>query len=238
MKKNVMMRLAAVMLMCVLLSTSVIGGTFAKYTTKGTSTDTARVAKWGVTIESAGNTMFAKEYDGEINPSVKTINSYGDKNLVAPGTSGSLTPVVIKGTPEVAVDVEYDATVTLTGWKVDGNDYCPIIFTVGYNVNGALVSETTYGMSGTGADQSTYTSYADLAAAVEAAIESYKARYEVNTDMQTTVKVPTVSWEWPFVAEGTNTYSDDVKDTALGNIAIASLPTITLEITTTVTQVD
>ena len=65
MKKNTMMRLAAVLLVGVLLTTSVIGGTFAKYTTSDDATDTARVAKWGVTINLGAkkNDMFDIEYD-------------------------------------------------------------------------------------------------------------------------------------------------------------------------------
>ena len=49
MKKNRMMRLASVLLVCVLLTTSVISGTFAKYVTSVESTDEARVANWGFT---------------------------------------------------------------------------------------------------------------------------------------------------------------------------------------------
>ena len=47
MKKNVMMRVAAMLLVCVLASTCGISGTFAKYVTSTSSQDAARVAKWG-----------------------------------------------------------------------------------------------------------------------------------------------------------------------------------------------
>ena len=50
MKRNKMMRIASVLLVAVLLSTCVISGTFAKYTTSNSATDSARVAKWGVII--------------------------------------------------------------------------------------------------------------------------------------------------------------------------------------------
>ena len=235
MKKNVMMRLAAVMLMCVLLSTSVIGGTFAKYTTQGTSTDTARVAKWGVVITPKSDSLFETFYDDASNPTVKLIDSYGVKDLVAPGTTGTLTPVDITGKPEVAVNVKYEATVTLTGWEYVADpvnnpgvttEYCPIIFTV---------EGVTYGMQGTGATNSTYASVSALATAVENAINDCTADYDVNTDMST-VEVPNVIWNWPFENSATNTYSDDAKDTALGNLD--TLPTIILEIITTVTQID
>lgn len=51
MKKNRAMRFASVILILTLLSTSVISGTFAQYVTTNSGSDTARVAKFGVTIE-------------------------------------------------------------------------------------------------------------------------------------------------------------------------------------------
>ncbi|MFR0985955.1 MAG: hypothetical protein ACLSFZ_04975 [Frisingicoccus sp.] len=45
MKKNRMMRLASSLLVLTLLTTCVISGTFAKYTTQAGGSDTARVAK-------------------------------------------------------------------------------------------------------------------------------------------------------------------------------------------------
>ena len=62
MKKNVMMRVASVLLVAVLLTTCAISGTFAKYTTGDAGHDTARVAKWGVTI-TANGTTFAEAYN-------------------------------------------------------------------------------------------------------------------------------------------------------------------------------
>ena len=65
MKKNKIMRIASVLLVAVLMSTCAISGTFAKYVTEGSSDDTARVAKWGVTISgkpAATNQMFNDSY--------------------------------------------------------------------------------------------------------------------------------------------------------------------------------
>ena len=61
MKKNVMMRVASIMLVLVLMTSSVISGTFAKYVTEGQSKDSARVAKFGVTV--TGNAaIFSDSY--------------------------------------------------------------------------------------------------------------------------------------------------------------------------------
>ncbi len=50
MKKNKMMRLASVLLIAVMISTSAISGTYAKYVTSGYAEDNARVAKFGVAV--------------------------------------------------------------------------------------------------------------------------------------------------------------------------------------------
>ena len=64
MKKNRMMRLASILLICVLLTTSVISGTFAKYVTADTGSDNARVAKWGVELIVTGDNLFSNSYNG------------------------------------------------------------------------------------------------------------------------------------------------------------------------------
>ena len=53
MKTNKMMRIASVLLVAVLLTTCSISGTFAKYVSQATGTDTARVAYWGWGGDSA-----------------------------------------------------------------------------------------------------------------------------------------------------------------------------------------
>ena len=120
MKKNRMMRLASILLVCVLLSTSVISGTFAKYVTSDSASDSARVAKWGIDVMVNGN-LFGTDY--KVNDSsaeadrviVKTSNSVSSsdaENLVAPGTMNDTGfTVKITGTPEVSYDVAANTTV-------------------------------------------------------------------------------------------------------------------------------
>ena len=111
-KKNVLMRSAGVLLALVLVTSCFVGSTLAKYTVSESGFDTARVAKFGVNIEANG-TMFAREYDE--GTTVKSVIST-DK-VVAPGTSGEMVRMAISGTPEVAVNVQYAATLNL-------NDKC------------------------------------------------------------------------------------------------------------------
>ena len=227
MKKNKMMRIASVLLVAVLLTTCAISGTFAKYVTSKESTDTARVAKFGVDLAVTVDGAFATEYDADTTATdklgvaiAKTVvaSSTDSDNLVAPGTKGDLmASATIAGTPEVAVNVKQEATLVLTGWAVEGTYYCPLVITV----DGAKF----YGMD--------YTSAAEFIAAVEAALDS-DVNYEPNTDL---TESHSVTWEWAF--EGTDGKQTDVKDTALGDYA-AKTGDIEISFTykVTVTQID
>ena len=236
MKKNFMMRAASVLLVAVMLTTCAISGTFAKYTTADDGSDTARVAKWGVTVD-AGGTMFAEAYELDdttlsadaaaivgTNSVVVDEDYHEIDNLVAPGTEGEMAKFSLGGAPEVAVKVTYDATVTLSDWiiEVDGTEkfYCPLIFKVG----------------ATTIDSRTLTDAAAVKTALEEAIEGYSAVYAANTDLSTkTVDVP-VTWEWDFDASGAGTY--DKLDTLLGNKATTNPDTVEVKINVTVTQID
>ena len=55
MKKNKAMRAAGVLVIATLLTTCLTAGTFAKYTTTDSATDSARVAKFGVTVVANGS---------------------------------------------------------------------------------------------------------------------------------------------------------------------------------------
>lgn len=231
MKKNVMMRVASLMLVMVLMTSSVISGTFAKYVTSGTGSDTARVAKFGVEVTANGE-MFLKNYektDGTYTLGTNTVESSDTWKLVAPGTTKGMTEVQLTGTPEVATRVTYGATVTLDAekWKVAGEEYFPVYFTI---------EGMTYGTddSGLGFDY-TFATVAELKTNVEAAIEACAEDYAPNTNLSTVSgDYPTVSWCWPFYTSDAN----DVKDTALGDKAVAEDITISVAITTTVTQID
>ena len=61
MKKNKMMRIASILMVAVLVSTCAVSGTFAKYVTSDSGKDTARVAKWGISILASGD-LFAETY--------------------------------------------------------------------------------------------------------------------------------------------------------------------------------
>ena len=123
MRKNKMMRLASGLLVAVLLTTSTISGTFAKYVTSDSASDTARVAKWGVTVMASGN-LFGTDYESNSADTNKdsivaatSVNvSSTDGNIVAPGTRNfEGFKIAINGTPEVA----YTITATDNGKTIE-----------------------------------------------------------------------------------------------------------------------
>lgn len=240
MRKNKMMRTASGLLVATLLTTSVISGTFAKYTTAASGTDSARVAKFGVIITANGG-MFAEEYDkddtGAVGTFTKSVITSGEsggvKNVVAPGTKGKLASATIKGKPEVAVRVAYEPTLTLDGWKAEDNtEYCPIVFTVGRETYGLTGMKDATGVIVTNASAT----IEELKTAVEGAIKAYSKDYAPNTDLSgINADYVSVSWNWAFD-------NNDVNDTYLGDCA-ADTDTnndskVTLSVTTTVTQID
>lgn len=90
------------------------GYTLSKYVTEKEAKGSASVAKWGFTVNADADKLFGKEYkwDGTnstVSATGDTItvkaNSATGTNLVAPGTTGSMT-FTIAGTAEVKAKVE------------------------------------------------------------------------------------------------------------------------------------
>ncbi|MBR6564758.1 MAG: hypothetical protein IKK71_04915 [Clostridia bacterium] len=233
MKKNTMMRIASVLLVVVLLTTSVISGTFAKYVTSDTGSDTARVADWGVYATVTGN-AFKTEYDrtdtSYTNTSTTVVSSTDDK-LVAPGTNGTFGGLALTGSPEVATRVSFDGTVVdLTGWTLsDTTYYCPIEF----NINGTVIKGIEYN------------SETALEAAIRAAIVKGAGDYAPNTDLGSIdALVGEYTWNWAYEtgANEAEKQANNLKDTELGNLEAESdsidVNTITITVVTTITQID
>ena len=227
MKKNNTMRVAAGLAVAALLSTCLVSGTFAKYTTSKESSDNATVAAFGVKITPTSDSMFKAAYAKTENITTEMTNSVestAKQKLVAPGTAGALTSVKLSGSPEVAVRVSNEATVDLgEDWKDAQNAYyCPLEVTVGSG-------QTQKVLKGT---DSSYNSIDDFESAIKTAIDAYSAEYAPNTDLSNkTDACPVVSWKWEF--EG----NDDTKDTDLGDATTAKA-TVSIKVKTIVTQID
>ena len=143
MKKNKMMRLASILLVCVLLTTSVISGTFAKYTSSATGSDTARVAKWGW----GDTTVTLDLFDGAYGETVKSSDS--DK-VIAPGTGKTAT---ILWTPASTFEPEVDYTISFAATA-----------TIPADVENVL----TWTLAFDGAEAVEYATFEQLAAALNA----------------------------------------------------------------------
>lgn len=220
MKKTKFMRAALLLLVLTLITSCFVGGTFAKYTTSGNGTDTARVAKFGVMVTGNGN-LFAKEYaktDASFTLATNSVVST-EKNVVAPGTSGEMTKMTLTGTPEVAVRVSYEGKVELTGWTVTSGFYCPLIIKI----------------NGTAVDTSNATDASSFADAINNAIKGYSNNYAAGTDLSGKgADSLAITWEWPFSTDG-----NDAKDTELGDAAAKNNASeIIIAVATTVTQID
>ncbi|MDD4291851.1 MAG: hypothetical protein PHX51_06445 [Clostridia bacterium] len=198
MKKNLTIKLTFVLLIVVIITTSLIGTTLAKYVTTGDiATETARVAKWGVTVTATNvDTMFSTEYydvdntisnftaTGTYDADEMSVRSSNTEKVVAPGTNGKLGAYSLAGNPEVDVIVNYAATLELgDNWTYNSAYYCPIVITV----NGTAISGLTY------------TSADDFEDAVVATINGYTKSYEAGTDL---ANVGTdnigITWAWAF----------------------------------------
>lgn len=245
MKKNKMMRLASVLLVLVLMTTCVIGGTFAKYTTSATSSDSARVAYWGF---QSSNSMDLSDLFAASYSNVKAQNI---KDVMAPGTWGSATfafaydeDVKANGSdltmtgPEVA----YDFTVTVEAtcdeyiknnknivWKLDNNGQTELEW--------AAFVEAIAELSG--AENVEYNA--------ETGVATGTKQYEpgkLPTAFTTEDNTHTIYWEWKFEdkAEANSytidgqTMTQDEYDTYMGNMA--EMDDVSIKITITATQVD
>jgi len=242
MRKNKMLRMASALLMLVLLTTSVVGGTFAKYTTSADTSDTARVAKWGVMFEETSD-LFAESYKDPTNTNVTVNVETTGTNLVAPGTNGTGLGVKTKGTPEVSyvVTIKLDAdnakVPTLKYTSTDGTvtTYEPVKFSV-YNGDTKIkenmsLSEMKDTFNGT---------------KVIYKYDVSKKQYCVDSDLDgnfdststTTAPEIKIKWEWPFetgdndIAKTTN----NKLDTFLGDAAAGSNPTLPTDVGTVTTD--
>ncbi|MBQ6944973.1 MAG: hypothetical protein IJN43_11700 [Ruminococcus sp.] len=243
MKKNKSMRLAGGLMIATMLSTSIVSGTYAKYVTSDNADDSARVAKFGVTVTASGS-LFDKTYmsvgggntpggiTADTDNTTLTVESSNDNKLVAPGTKNTEgITFAIAGTPEV--DVKLDVVVDevkevflnaktdlpdMTTGKVDDkfdntDDYYPVKFTL-TQVNGDGTSTLVDG---------------GKLSEVETKLEGLTNNsIDANLDLASEIGTLNLTWEWDFDAKGAGTY--DKQDTLLGDLAAGTtlVPATTL----------
>lgn len=217
-----MMRAASGLLVATLLTTSVISGTFAKYTTEATGNDSARVARWGFTDTSVTfDDLFEKSYD----------NVTGAEDVIAPGTTNNATFKFDYTKSQSAPEVAYTFKVDTTGsscddsiknnknivWKLDNTEFITDDSGTSWDKMIAAVKNLSGDVSGTKTYQP----------------GKLPTGFGQNDSH-------TVTWTWKF--DDDSATKDDVKnaqnveDTGMGNAD--ALAKVTLKITVTATQVD
>lgn len=232
MKKNMFLRVASVLLVLTLLSTCAISGTFAKYVTADTATDTARVAKWGVSIVAWNDSMYSTTYASNTTGYTEnTVISSDTVSVVAPGTTKTdSVAFTISGDPEVAVKVtalltvnkdvilpagEYDDPTTGdadAAQVVIADPYTPVVYT--------LTKDGTSVATGTLTNIKTY-------------IDGLSGNYEANA-MDAIVGEYKLTWAWEFQnADSELATTNNAADTILGNVAAG-----TATVTGAVTEID
>lgn len=182
------------------------GYTLSKYVTKKNASGKASVAKWGFTVSADATNLLGKEYkynganstvNGDQGITVKANTSAG--NIVAPGTSGSMT-FTIGGTAEVKAKVEIAFTankdVVLEYKKGEtAGTYNPVKWTLKKGED-KLVENSTL-----------------AAIAAELNKDVYDATINPG-DSYANAATYTIEWAWDFDANGAGT--NDALDTLLG----------------------
>ena len=132
-RSSMMVRLVAVLAVTMMFTMCFVGGTFAKYTSSATGTDSATVAKWSFKV---GETDIATTdtFTFDLFKTIKDSNGTADETdmspvdgtIIAPGTRGSFD-IVIKHDSQVNATYAIDYTVTNTNnipvkFSVDGTN--------------------------------------------------------------------------------------------------------------------
>lgn len=209
MRKNKMMRAASGLLVATLLTTSVISGTFAKYTSSASGSDSARVAKWSFNVgetdivdnDTITFNLFDTVKEADITKNEEHLQ-LTDGTIIAPGTGGSFA-IVLTNKSEVTAKYAIDFTEINTS-----NPVIPIEYSI---------------------DNKNWTS--DINTLDITADDTKTAlTYKNGTD------TITVYWRWSYEkAETPVRLQSDENDTALGKAGTA---TVEVTAKVTATQVD
>lgn len=194
MKNNKTVKFMALVLFVTILAIILVSGTYAKYTTSATGSDTATVAKWSIKL---GNEDIAKSTektftidlfstitntDGSEEKNVKKT----DGSLIAPGTMGSFTLLSLKNESEV--NTKYNVTYTLAN-----ESGVPLEFTTNKDDESSWKSDFT---------------------AINVSNESL--------DTDATATTATVYWRWAFTKDTARDTSDTTLGTTTPTVTLTA----------------
>ena len=216
MKKMNLTKLMAVLVVLCLITSTFVGSTLAKYITTAEGNDTARVAKFGVVL-TAESDIFAAEYaeDSAENTGTVAVKADDTTDVVAPGTTGTMTAFTIAGAPEV------DVKVTATLAQVDPISMVTLPAGTGYLNWTTAAPADTYDVAANyyPVVWSLKQDGVEKASGNLAAIQTYltgtlSGIYEVEDDTFDALNGSwTLDWTWAFEN------GKDAEDTSLGQVA-------------------
>ncbi|MGM9644725.1 MAG: hypothetical protein ACI3X1_06530 [Eubacteriales bacterium] len=236
-KSAILIRVMAVLSVVMMFTMCFVGGTFAKYTSNGTGTDSTRVAKWSFKVGEA-DIATSDTFTFNLFNTVNDTNGTGetdidptDGTIIAPGTQGSFA-LVLTNESEVTAQYAIDYTVT-------NDDSIPVEFSVD---GGNTWTDELADVSATTLAAKTGTT--TITVQWRWAFERYtKVDKDVVTTPVSGTKYYTKSGENYVLAEGLDSFAadtdyytiEDAADTALG---INGTYTLTVAANITATQVD
>ena len=188
-----------------------VKGTYAKYTTVGNGSATAKVACWNINTINNIKDLFASSY-------LNVIDGTEEQGVIAPGTSGTYF-FTING------DVETSYTLSIVASGTD-------------DVNGAISEynpiKYSFTKPNTGDDKDkrpTITIDGMTFEELKKAINDIDDGSQIHKAGVLSGDIYTVGWKW-------ETDGDNEKDTLLGNLVSTENKTINLSVDITATQVD
>lgn len=198
-RKNKKLLVVVAMVLMIGLVAGMGAMTYSKYiTTSSVPAQTATAAKWNYFISANVTNLFGTQYKEGNADTVATTNEDGtvvvrsasSANIVAPGTSGSMT-ITVGGESEV-----------LAQFKVSINATSEIGFGGYYPIKWKF-------------DDTTYDNISDLNAELSAL--TAKAAWDTNA-FKFTATTYTISWEWPLEtgANADEKANNNVRDTVIG----------------------
>ena len=213
-------RLGGLLLVACLISSVMLSGTFAKYTSEVAGQDTALVAKWSLTMTD-GATAFTSPATAELNLfshayNTDIIATDGTAYLIAPGVQGQFS-LDLTNSSDVAANITFD--ITKTGANVP----------MEYSIDKAFGAPGAVILNGDGA--------------LKTALNTAAIKLDV-AGAATDHKDMIVYWRWAFDGTTATAGATDVTDTTLGTDSAAGTglgagnrTTYNLKINITATQV-
>ena len=221
MKKEWTVKLGLLALILTLVTTSLVSGTFAKYTSQVSGTDTARVAKFEFDVKEGDTELEDNTVLDIFGLTDETAVDQNGEKLVAPGTKGDFE-LYVENKSEVDVKAVFELNET-------NNSNIPIYYTLEENPQRySNVLTGAYDDNGTPDYEEDDAIYKDLDA-LKALLKIDRLDYVDKVPDAKTTYEKTIKWFWAY-EDGR-----DASDTTLG---LNGTATVTLAITCTVTQLD